>query len=152
MDLLQPPELIETFWELGYPPYLLTILGVAKLLGLLVVLAPGLPRLKEWAYAGLMIDVVGAFFSHLAVGHGIGDLAPPLIVLALVLASWALRPRRASPISFRLRWRPGCAGTCSRTHHCRRKSRPGRTHLMVPSWTTTSRKEPGPSLSRFTRR
>jgi len=90
-DILQPDPVKETFEHLGYPAYMATIIGVAKLLGLAMVLAPRLPRLKEWAYAGFAIDVLGAFFSHLAVGDS-AELAAPLIVLAITLVSWWLRP------------------------------------------------------------
>ena len=92
MDLIQPDNVVEVFENLGYPLYLATILGIAKLLGLLVVLAPGLPRLKEWAYAGFVIDLIGAFLSHLFVGDGIAQLAPPIVVMVPVLLSWWLRP------------------------------------------------------------
>jgi uncharacterized membrane protein YphA (DoxX/SURF4 family) len=78
--------------RLGYPSYFLTILGVLKILGALAVLAPGLKRLKEWAYAGMMIDVVGAVLSRLAVGDPPAMLIVPLLVGALALLSWALRP------------------------------------------------------------
>ena len=82
---------LEAFTKLGYPAYMATIIGVAKLLGLATVLAPRLPRLKEWAYAGFCIDVLGAFFSHLAVGD-YPEMVAPLIFLAIALVSWWLRP------------------------------------------------------------
>ena len=77
--------------QLGYPAYLLTIIGVAKLAGTVVVAAPKLPRLKEWAYAGMMIDLLGATASHLFVGDVPGAV-PPVLFGAVVMASWALRP------------------------------------------------------------
>lgn len=54
--------------HLGYPHYLLPFLGVAKLLGVIAILVPGFPRLKEWAYAGLSFDLAGAMYSTIAVG------------------------------------------------------------------------------------
>jgi uncharacterized membrane protein YphA (DoxX/SURF4 family) len=78
--------------RLGYPAYFLTILGALKILGALVILAPGFRRLKEWAYAGLMFDVLGAVLSRLATGDPAVMLIVPLLVGALALVSWALRP------------------------------------------------------------
>ncbi len=80
--------------HLGYPVYLLTILGVWKLLGAIVLLAPRFPRLKEWAYAGSFFVYAGAVAS--GIGRGLDDpgtfIWPPLIFAVLTLASWALRP------------------------------------------------------------
>ena len=77
---------------LGYPAYLMTILGVAKLSGALTILAPGLPRLKEWAYAGFTFDLLGAAASHAIVGDPIFATVKPLVVLGLAGASYALAP------------------------------------------------------------
>ncbi len=78
--------------ELGYPAYFITILGVWKFLGGLALLAPRLPRLKEWAYAGIVFDLTGAAFSHAAVGHPAADVIAPLAFVGIAAASWALRP------------------------------------------------------------
>jgi uncharacterized membrane protein YphA (DoxX/SURF4 family) len=78
--------------QLGYPPYLLRILGAWKVLGALAVVVPGLPRLKEWAYAGFFFELTGAAASHAFAGHGAGEILAPLAFLALVMASAALRP------------------------------------------------------------
>jgi uncharacterized membrane protein YphA (DoxX/SURF4 family) len=78
--------------KLGYPPYFITILGVWKLLGALAILAPRFPRLKEWAYAGIVFDLTGAAFSHAAVGDPAQNLIAPLVLLGMTAASWALRP------------------------------------------------------------
>jgi hypothetical protein len=77
---------------LGYPPYLLRILGVWKILGAITAVAPGLPRLKEWMYAGFFFDLTGAAASHALAGHAISQVLQPLLFLAFVMASWALRP------------------------------------------------------------
>jgi len=79
--------------ELGYPAYVLTLLGILKVLGGLAILAPGLPRLKEWAYAGISFDLIGAAFSQAASGHPADKVIAPLVMLAIALLSWALRPR-----------------------------------------------------------
>lgn len=91
-DLIGPPELAAQFAHLGYPAYLMALLGVWKVLGAFTILAPGLPRLKEWAYAGMVFDLSGAVVSHAAVGDAVGELVAPIVLLGLVAASWALRP------------------------------------------------------------
>ncbi len=78
--------------ELGYPPYFLTILGAWKLLGGVAILAPGYPRLKEWAYAGIVFDLSGAAFSHLAMGQPLWHVVVTVTLLGITLVSWALRP------------------------------------------------------------
>jgi uncharacterized membrane protein YphA (DoxX/SURF4 family) len=91
--LLRIEEPLRGMAELGYPPYFVTILGAWKLLGGVAILAPRLPRVKEWAYAGIAFDLSGAALSQLAVGHAAGKVIPPLLLLAVAAASWALRPR-----------------------------------------------------------
>ena len=78
--------------ELGYPAYFVTILGVWKALGAIALVAPRCPRLKEWAYAGIAFDLIGAAASHAAVGHPMAKVIVPLILLAIMAVSWALRP------------------------------------------------------------
>jgi hypothetical protein len=78
--------------ELGYPAYFVTILGTWKVLGAFSILAPRLPRLKEWAYAGIAFDLTGAAFSHAAMDHPAVKLIVPLVLLGIAAASWALRP------------------------------------------------------------
>ena len=80
--------------QLGYPSYLLVILGVWKVAGGLVVLAPGLPRLKEWAYAGAVFDLTGAAASHLARGNAAFHVIVPIALTIVALVSWATRPAR----------------------------------------------------------
>jgi hypothetical protein len=77
--------------QLGYPTYLLIILGVWKIPGAVVLLVPRFPRLKEWAYAGAFFTYTGAAASHLAVGDAAFALGPAGFGL-ITLASWALRP------------------------------------------------------------
>src|SRR4026209_469251 len=67
-DVLRIPDALAVFRHLGYPPYLLLFLGTGKILGVAAVLIPGVPRLKEWAFAGLTFDLTGALYSHLSVG------------------------------------------------------------------------------------
>jgi uncharacterized membrane protein YphA (DoxX/SURF4 family) len=91
-NLVHGKPQVEGIVALGYPAYLLTILGVWKVLAGVVLLAPRLPRLKEWAYAGVVFDLTGAAFSHTSVGDPAWKVAVPLVLVAIALASWALRP------------------------------------------------------------
>lgn len=88
-DLFQPAELVEGFARLGLPMYIATMLGVWKLLGVAAIAAPGLPRLKEWAYAGFFFDLSGAVVMHVIAGE---PMFTPLALLLLGMVSWALRP------------------------------------------------------------
>ena len=92
MDILQPPELLKGMADLGYTAYFTTILGVWKVLGGIAVLVPRLPLLKEWAYAGMVFDLTGASASHWAVGDPVAKIVTPLVILGIVMTSWALRP------------------------------------------------------------
>jgi hypothetical protein len=85
--------------RLGYPHYLIGILGIWQGLCGVALLAPRLPRLKEWAYAGAFFNYSGAVASHLVVGTGPSGWVAPLVFATLCLASWALRPadRRLAP-------------------------------------------------------
>lgn len=80
--------------HLGYPLYFLTLLGVWKVLGAVAILVPGYPRLKEWAYAGMIFDISSAAVSRAVIGDGALKAMAPLAVGCLVVASWALRPDR----------------------------------------------------------
>ncbi len=77
--------------HLGYPLYLAGILGACKLAAVAVILTPGLPLLKEWAYAGVVILFAGAFVSHVAVGDAAGQYIWSLLFAVLALSSWRLR-------------------------------------------------------------
>jgi hypothetical protein len=67
-DIMMVPDAVTMITGLGYPKYLIPFLGVAKLLGVIVILLPGFPRLKEWAYAGLFFDLIGATYSIISTG------------------------------------------------------------------------------------
>lgn len=98
--LLRLESFAEGMTALGYPAYLMTILGVAKLLGVAALLAPGRPLLKEWAYAGFAFDLLGAAASHAFVGDPIADTLTPLAILGLGAASYALRPGSRRLVAF----------------------------------------------------
>jgi uncharacterized membrane protein YphA (DoxX/SURF4 family) len=91
-NVLHVPHVARDMTHLGYPTYFSTILGIWKIFGALAVAAPALPRVKEWAYAGMMFDLTGAAISRGVLGDGVAGVVPPLIVAGLVLASWRLRP------------------------------------------------------------
>lgn len=91
-DVAAGPDMVEAITHLGYPTYLLTIIGIPKVLGAIAVLLPGTPRLKEWAYAGMMIDLLGASASHAAVGDAVNFVVTPLVIGLVVVASYLLRP------------------------------------------------------------
>ena len=91
-DLLRIEYVRTLLAHLGYPPYLLFILGAWKLPCAVALLVPRFPRLKEWAYAGAVFNYLGATLSHLFVGDGSSRWVPPLLFTALTFASWALRP------------------------------------------------------------
>ena len=78
--------------HLGYPVYLLTILGIWKILGTIAVLIPKFPLLKEWAYAGFFFIMSGAIFSHIAVSDPVTELLPSSLLLILTVVSWYFRP------------------------------------------------------------
>ena len=115
MDLLHAPALQASIGTLGYPSYFMTILGTWKVLGVLALLAPGLPRLKEWAYAGMFFDLSGAVASHLLSGDLPSNAIPPFVIGLFLIASWALRPadRTLGVLSLP---RSGAAGCPSQAH------------------------------------
>lgn len=97
--------------HLGYPHYFAAVLAVAQAAAAVAIMAPRLPLIKEWAYAGMSFLWFGALVSHLTVGDGVKTWAPPLMFGLLAVASWALRPadrrlpetrlRRSEPIRMR---------------------------------------------------
>ncbi|NML21688.1 DoxX family protein [Pseudoflavitalea sp. G-6-1-2] len=92
VQLLQVKEEVANMATIGYPAYLLCIIGAWKILGVIAVLVPKFPLLKEWAYAGFFFAMSGAVASHIAVGNPIGKIWPPLLLLVLTLISWYFRP------------------------------------------------------------
>jgi DoxX-like protein len=113
-DVLRLPAAIAVFGRLGYPPYLLLFLGTAKILGVAAVLSPGIPRVKEWAFAGLTFDLSGALYSHLSVGDGPSVWIPAVIGLVLMAGSYIAyrtRPGGAGASQNRRTYIDGGAGT-----------------------------------------
>ena len=85
--------------RLGYPIYFLTILGVWKILGVVALLIPKFPLLKEWAYAGFFFAMSGAVFSHIASGDSMTENVPAFLLLILTVISWYFRPADRKIIS-----------------------------------------------------
>lgn len=86
------PPVVEIVTHLGYPVYFLAILGFWKVLGAVALVVPRFPRLKEWAYAGIFFELTGAAASLAAHGDPARELVAPLVLAALAVASWCLRP------------------------------------------------------------
>ena len=91
-ELARAPAVLSGMQSLGYPAYMVTILGLWKVLSVPALLLPRLPRLKEWAYAGIFFDLTGAAVSHAVSGDPPAKIATPLVFLLIGAASWALRP------------------------------------------------------------
>jgi uncharacterized membrane protein YphA (DoxX/SURF4 family) len=89
--LVSGPLVTDVLAGLGYPAYVLSIIGIWKILGAIALVVPGFLRLKEWAYAGIVFELSGAVASLAACGRS-ADLIVPLFLLGLAFASWALRP------------------------------------------------------------
>ncbi|HEX6191284.1 MAG TPA: DoxX family protein [Chitinophagaceae bacterium] len=78
----------EGFTKIGMPVYLLPFLGWAKFAGVVAILLPGFSRLKEWAYAGLFFDLIGATYAIIASGQAVGQWAPMVLPVALAVLSY----------------------------------------------------------------
>ena len=89
-EVMQTKEATDFIVKLGYPGYFVPFLGVAKILGSIAILVPGFPRLKEWAYAGLVFDLLGATYSILAVGPFQPQSAFMLVFIAFAFGSYFL--------------------------------------------------------------
>ena len=90
---------VASITHLGYPVYLIIILGIWKILGVVAVLIPAFPLLKEWAYAGFFFAMSGAVFSHLACGDAAKEFFGPVLLLVLAVVSWYFRPAGRKLIS-----------------------------------------------------
>ena len=90
--VMRVPDVVAGVVALGFPVYFIVLLGVWKVLGSIAILVPGFPLIKEWAYAGIMIDLTGAAVASMATGGAWWHAAAPLLIAVLVVASWALRP------------------------------------------------------------
>jgi len=92
VQLFKAKKEVDLITHLGYPVYLLSLLGIWKILGVIAVLIPKFTLLKEWAYAGFFFSMSGAVISHIMLGDAISDIAPSLLLLFLTVISWYFRP------------------------------------------------------------
>jgi len=92
VQLIKMEEEVQSINALGYPTFLLPVLGVWKILGVIAILIPKFPLLKEWAYAGFFFTMTGAMASHIIVGDEMLTLFGPILLLALTITSWYFRP------------------------------------------------------------
>lgn len=105
VDLAHPGVVVEGMARIGYPLYFLTLVALWKVLGGLALVWPGLPRLKEWAYAGVFFVMTGAAVSHAVCGE-MGYVIAPTVLALLNVMSWVLRPESRMlgvPVSERLK-------------------------------------------------
>ena len=91
-QIFHTKSFVDIIVPLGYPIYFLTILGIWKILGVVALLIPKFPLLKEWAYAGFFFAMSGAMFSHIASGNSLTEIFPSLTLLIMIVLSWYFRP------------------------------------------------------------
>lgn len=91
-QMLQIGGYTEIVTRLGYPLYMLSIIGIWKILGVIAILLPKAPLLKEWAYAGFFFTMTGAAISHVAMKEPFVEAVPSIILLIAVIVSWYFRP------------------------------------------------------------
>ncbi len=96
---LQAKGVIQGFKPLGYPTYFISIIGVWKILGVIAVLIPKFPLLKEWAYAGIFILLTGAVISHIASNDINPQIIAPIVLAVFTVLSWYLRPANRRIVS-----------------------------------------------------
>ena len=92
-ELLSLSMTVDGITRLGYPAYIVPVLGLGKVLAIAAISWPGFPRLKEWAYAGIFFNMVGAAASHIASRDPAWSIVVTIVIAALTLVSWALRPQ-----------------------------------------------------------
>lgn len=86
--------LVEAMQHIGFPFYVMKILGTAYLLAAIAILFPRFPKLKEWAYAGVMFAMIAATAIHISIGDTFAEIGPPVMIASLTVASYMLRPER----------------------------------------------------------
>jgi len=91
---IHDPKTMEKMAPLGYPAYVMQMLAVAKLLGIIAILVPGFPRIKEWAYAGFTFDMLGATISMIVTGFAVADWAQMFIFLGILAVSYIYYHKR----------------------------------------------------------
>ena len=100
-QVIRAKEMVGIITHLGYPLYMMTILGIWKMLAIIAILVPGFKLIKEWAYAGLFFTLTGALISHLVMGDTGKAIAGPVMQTIFVILSWYFRPadRKITPVN-----------------------------------------------------
>ncbi len=94
-NILSVPQAVDlVITHLGYPTYFLPMIGVAKFAGAVAILIPGFPRIKEWAYAGLIYDLSAAIYSSISVGDPAGKWLPIFVFIILIASSYIYHHKR----------------------------------------------------------
>jgi hypothetical protein len=96
VDIAHKPDAVALITHLGYPIYFISFIGILRLFGIIAILVPGYPMIKEWAYAGLFFDMFGALYSAIANGDALSSWIAPLIAMLLVIGSYILYHQRSS--------------------------------------------------------
>ena len=96
---MNDPKGAEFAKHIGYPLYIFKFLAVTKVLGVVAILIPGYPRLKEWAYAGFFFDLAGATYSFIAIGDPPANWAPMFIFIALLFGSYVFYHKKTGPVT-----------------------------------------------------
>jgi hypothetical protein len=94
MEIIGNPDSMAIVTSLGYPAYLSPFLGLARILALASIFYPKYPRLKEWAYAGLVFDVIGAIYSQIMVGNPLTYTIFPIVILGIIFGSYFFHHQR----------------------------------------------------------
>jgi len=96
---LQLKEVLQGFKPLGYPTYFISLIGIWKVLGVIAILIPKFPLLKEWAYAGIFFTMSGAVISHIASDDIKVQIISPIVLAIFTVLSWYLRPTSRKIVS-----------------------------------------------------
>lgn len=99
LGIMEHPDSVKVITSLGYPAYLDPFLGVARLLGLAVIVIPKFSKLKEWAYAGLAFDMIGAMYSIIAAGNPLANIVIPAVILMVLFGSYTLYHKKLSMVN-----------------------------------------------------
>jgi hypothetical protein len=91
-QIIRAKQMLDIINHVGYPPYVMDILGTWKILGVITILLPGFKLQKEWAYAGFFFLMSGALISHLAIGDGGKAIIGPFMQIVFIVTSWYCRP------------------------------------------------------------
>ena len=98
-DIIVHPMAVQGFKEIGLPAYLVPFVGVAKALGVFAILVPGFPRIKEWAYAGLFFDLIGATYCVYSAGKAGENWLPMLGFILIGVGSYVFYHKKLKAAS-----------------------------------------------------